>query len=431
MSSTLIKPQNLPERLIWYYLIGMYAAYYLGLQFLITPLLGWFLAFYLIKKWWNQTDETPESERIVISSSAWIWIVAMMTIEVTIIINHINFDLELAQIIRTSIGWSRQWALLALFPLAGHLNIRPKIIYRAVCILAAQSLVVVVIDNLAAIIHLPILSFVSPLKVLGGGNALWTVIFFNNVITQRNDFKLFAGWPTILGMISVIYFYFACQETDPKWRKIGMYTYVLLIFLSQTRTAIISLLFIFIFLRLLKNWVRAQVLFMGGVATSLLGIFLPTIIDILKPVKDYFNKYRGKDSADSGKLRGYINRMTIARWQSESPIWGHGVIEEFGQGPRITYGIPLGTHSTWFAILYLHGIVGFLALAIASIWGFFDLLIKSKSSNIAEVGLAILLVFIIFGFTEPLHVWAYIYWPAFLVLGISFKQNRPPSIANN
>jgi len=67
VSSTLIKPQNLPERLIWYYLIGMYAAYYLGLQFLITPLLGWFLAFYLIKKWWNQTDETPESERIVIS----------------------------------------------------------------------------------------------------------------------------------------------------------------------------------------------------------------------------------------------------------------------------------------------------------------------------------------------------------------------------
>jgi hypothetical protein len=431
VGSILIKPQNLPERLIWYYIVWMYAAYYLGLQFLITPLLGWFLAFYLIKKWWNQTDETPESEKIVISSSAWIWIIAMITIEATIIINHINFDLGLAQIIRTSIGWSRQWALLALFPLAGHLNIRPQIIYRAVCILAAQSLVVVVIDNLAAIIHLPILSFVSPLKVLGGGPALWTARFFSNVIIQRNDFRLFAGWPTILGMTSVIYFYFACQETDPKWRKIGIYTYVFLIFASQTRTAILSLLFIFIFLQLLKNWFRVQALFMAGFATSILGIFLPKIIDVLQPAKNFLDQYRGKDSAESGKLRGYINRMTIARWQSESPIWGHGVIEEFGQGPRITYGVPLGTHSTWFAILYLHGIVGFLALAIAFIWGFFDLLIKSKSSNTAEVGLAILIVFIIFGFTEPLHIWPYVYWPALLVLGISFKHNRPSSIAIN
>jgi hypothetical protein len=405
----------------------MYAAYYLGLQLLLTQLLGWFLAFYLIKKWWYQTDEIPESERIIISSSAWVWMFAMMTIEVSIIISHINFDLGLAQIIKTSIGWSRQWALMALFPLAGHLNIRPQIIYRAVCILAAQSIVVVVIDNLAGLIHLRVLSFVSPLKFLGGGSGLWTVTFFNNLLSQRNDFKLFAGWPTILGMVSVIYFFFACQETDQKWRIIGMGTYIFLIFASQTRTAIIALLLNFIFLKLLRNWSRSQVLFIAGFASSLLGIVLPKLTEILQPVKDFFNKYRGKDSADSGKLRGYINRMTLARWQSESPIWGHGVIGEFGQGPRITYGIPLGTHSTWFAILYIHGLVGFIALALAFIWSFFDLLIKSRTSKVAEISLAIILVLITFGFTEPINIWTYVYWPALLMLGIAFKQGELPS----
>ena len=431
MGSTFIKPQNLPENLIWYYLVGTYAAYYLGLQLLLTQLLGWFLAFYLIKKWWDQTDKTPESERIVISSSAWIWIVAMITIEVTIIISHINFDLGLAQIVRTSIGWSRQWALIALFPLAGHLNIRPQIIYRAVCILAAQSLVVVVIDNLAGLIHLPVLSFVSPLKFLGGGSALWTATFFSNYLTQREDFKLFAGWPTILGMTSVIYFYFACLESDPKWRRIGIWTYIFLILASQTRTAIVALLFNFIFLRLFKSWFRARVLFMAGFTTSMVGIFLPKIIDILQQIKDFFNKIRGKDSDESGKLRAYINRMTLARWQSESPVWGHGVIEEFGQGPRITYGVPLGTHSTWFAILYLHGIVGFLALAIACLWSFFNLLIKSQSSDLAEIGLRILIILIIFGFAEPLNIWPYVYWPALLVLGVALKQSNLPSTVTN
>lgn len=430
MDDSSIKPQNLPEKLVWYCLIGSYVIYYLGLQLLVIPLLGWFLGFYLIKQRWDQTDATPESEKVVISSSAWLWILAMMIIEVTIVISHIDFDLGLTQIIRTSIGWSRQWALIALFPLVGHLNIRPQIIYRAICILAAQSWIVLIIDNLAASIRLPILSFVSPLKILGGGPGLWTIKIFNNSILLRNDFALFAGWTTILGMVSVIYFHFACQETNKKWRRIGMFTYIFLILASQTRTAILSLIVTFIFFQLLRHWSHS--LFVTGFASSLLGILLPKASDFLQAAKNFVEKYRGKDSADSGQLRGYINRMTLARWQSEAPIWGHGVIEEFGRGPRITYGIPLGTHSTWFAILYIHGIVGFLALASAFLWGFFALLIKSHRSDTAKVGLAILIVLSIFGFTEVLNVWAYIYWPALLLLGIAFRERAslPTTMAN-
>jgi len=423
MDNTSIKPQNLPEKLVWYYIVGTFIAYYLGSQFVATPLLAFFLVFYLIKKWWNQTDETPESERIAISLTVWIWIFAMLTIEMCIIVSHINYDLGLVQIIRTSVGWARQWGLFALFPLAGHLRIRPQIIYRAVCILSLQCVIVVVLDNLVSLFHLPVLSFTSPLKVLGGGNALYTVKFFNNSIAQRNDFQLFAGWPTILGLISVIYFHFACQDLDKRWRRIGIWSYTFLVFASQSRVAILSFAITLFVSKVLTNWFRPKALFITGLIASLSGIALPKAVDLLLAVKNFFDNYRGKDSADSGQLRSYINRMTLARWQSESPIWGHGVIEEFGNGPRITYGIPLGTHSTWFAILYNHGVVGFFALALAFLCSFLTLTISSQSSELSRMGLTIIIVLVIFGFSEPLQVWAYIYWAPLLILGMALNKS--------
>ena len=425
MGNTAIKPQNLPEKVVWYYLTGTFVAYYLGLQFLLTPLLGYFLLFLLLKQLWQQTDETPASEKIVISPSVWVWVIAMLMIEVTIVISHINFNLGLTQIIRTSVGWSRQWALLALFPLAGHLKIRPQIIYRAVCILAPQCLVVVAVDTLAALVRLPVISFFSPFKILGGGNALWEVEFFSNAIMRRNDFKLFAGWPTILGMISVIYVYCAWQETDPKWRRIGVFTYLFLIFASQTRTAIACLIITFVLWQVLNYWSHPRLLFVAAFSCSFIGILLPKLTDWFNVLKDFVENFRGKDSADSGQLRGYINRMTLARWQSDAPIWGHGVIAEFGEGPRITQGIPLGTHSTWFAILYNHGLVGFMSLLIAFLYSFFHLFIKSikhRDATTAKIGLMTLIVLAVFGFTEPIQVWAYVYWSLLLMLGIALSN---------
>ena len=421
MSRNSLKPENLPEKLVWYYIIGTYIIYYLGAQFVLAPLLAYFLAFYLIRKWWNQTEETPLDERIIISPSIWVWIIAIVVIEVVLIIAQLNFQLGITQIISSSIGLSRRWALLALFPLAGCLNIRAKLIYRATCILGLQSLIIILIGTLASLVNIPNIEYISPLKVFGGGNEPYVVTLFHSIVGERS--YLFALWSTYLGMLSNIYFWFACQEYDQKWRRIGVFSSVILIIASGSRAAILSIPLVFILVWFLTNLLRPKVHFGLAFSSFCLGILSPRLINLLEIVKNKFVNYRGSDSADSLKLRNTIYRVTIARWWSDARIWGHGLIADYGHGPPITYGIPLGTHHTWLGILYAYGLVGFISLVIAFSWSFIDLVIKAQTYELAKVGLSIIIIMLIFSFSEIIDVFAYIYWPGLVILGQALQGN--------
>ena len=99
MSSTAIKPQNLPEALVWYYIIGTYLIYFLGAQYILSPLLGLFLSCYFLVKWWNQAEQIPEDEKLTVSASTWIWLIAVLVIEVTMIVSHANFNLGLKRFV--------------------------------------------------------------------------------------------------------------------------------------------------------------------------------------------------------------------------------------------------------------------------------------------------------------------------------------------
>jgi len=54
--ATVIKPQNLEEKVVWYYIIGTHGLYFLGAQFVVAPVMV--LLVYLVKKLWNQTEAT-------------------------------------------------------------------------------------------------------------------------------------------------------------------------------------------------------------------------------------------------------------------------------------------------------------------------------------------------------------------------------------
>ena len=421
MTTNSLKPQNLPEKLVWYYIVGTYIIYYLGAQFVLAPLLAYFLAFYLIRKWWNQTEETPLNERIIISPSIWIWIVAILIIEVVLIIGQLNFQLGIVQMISSSIGWARRWALLALFPLVGCLNIRARLIYRASCILGLQSLIVIAIGTLASLLKIPDITYISPLKVFGGGIGAYEVELFHTIVGER--LYLFALWSTYLGMLGNIYFWFACQEYDEKWRRIGIASSIILIFASGSRAAILSIPLVFAAIWFLTNLLRPKVHFGLGFGSFLLGILSPRLIDLVEIVKTKFVNYRGSDSAESLRIRNTIYRVTIARWWSDARIFGHGFIAVPGEGPPITYGIPLGTHHTWFGILYAYGLVGFISLVIAFLWSFIDLVIKAQTYELAKVGLSIFLIMFIFSFSEVIDFFAYIYWPGLVILGKALQGN--------
>ena len=205
MNSNSIKPENLPETIVWCYIVGTYLIYFCGAHYFLTAFMGSILLFYLGKKWWTETGATPEDEKVVIAPVAWAWLGAILIIELALIVGHFNYDLGIGQVIKSSSHWFRTWAIFAIFPLAGHLKIRPQIIYRAVCILCLQGIIAIIIGTL---INVSEFSYVSPLIVSGGDIEHYQVVPFQTVIGKR--LHLFAPWETALGMAANIYFLFAC-----------------------------------------------------------------------------------------------------------------------------------------------------------------------------------------------------------------------------
>lgn len=416
-----IKPQNLPETIVWYYIIGTYPIYFLGLQYLAVSLLVAFLTFYLLKKWWNQTEETPVVEQIIVSPSTGIWLIAVLVIEIALIIGHLNFRYGITEIIKASLNLYRGWGLFALFTLAGHLNIRAKVIYRAICILCFQSIFVILIGTIVNFLHLPTISFISPASALGGGALPNYVQVFQSIIgdiESNRRLQLFTPWPPALGMVGDIYFCLACQETNKKWRWVGMFGAVLMIVGSVSRLAIVGLPIVLLFVWFLTNFSRPRTQFLAGIISFISAIFYPTIISFFESLKEQFTKFR----SDSSKVRSAIQRMTKQRWWNEAPIWGHGHIEN--RGPAALAYMPLGSHHTWFSILYTQGLVGGTALAMAFLWSFIDLMIKAQTYQHAKVGLSIILIVLLFSFGENVDNIAYTYWPALIVLGGAFKEGQ-------
>ncbi|MBW4513344.1 MAG: O-antigen ligase family protein [Scytonematopsis contorta HA4267-MV1] len=408
-----MKPQNFPETIVWYSILATYPIYLLGAQFVTAPLLATSLTFYLIKKIWNQNTETPPDEQIIISSSIWVWIIFILIIEFALIIGHLNFNLDIRRIFTSSLLWYRSWAMLALFPLVGHLNIRPQLIYRAICILCLQSLIITFIDGIAIMLNLSSIIYISPLAVLGGGEKQYEVEIFHNFITHR--LQLFATYPTILALVSCLYFCCALKEKDNMWRFIGIFSNIIMLILSQSRTATIGLPFIFLVVYVLTNFEIPFVQFTTGIFIFLTTIFFPTITEFIKDFKDNFDNFR----PGSSEIRYNIYQMTLEAWLKEGLIWGFGVRQE--KGPKILAYLPLGSHHTWYGILYSHGLVGFMALFIAFVWSFLDLLIKAKESDIAKLGLNIILIIFICSLADNLEGFTHIYYPALIILGISLK----------
>lgn len=413
----MIKPENFEEKLIWYYLIGTYGFYILGAQYISGATIAWILTLYLGKKLWNQTENTPDEEKIIIPSAIWVWIISVLLMEFILIVGHIDFALGMGKIVTSSINLARSWVLLALFPLIGCLSIRSQLLYRGVCIVCLQSLLFIPICYLASVFHLSDILYTSPLKVIGGGSIQYYSVRFYYFSAEDNQSRLalFAPWPPALGLIANIYFFLVCQEVNKKWRWIGMMGSIAMIVASISRLAILCIPSVALLTWILVNFTRPIVQITAGLVSVLTGMVAPLLIEFIQDSKERFSKVR----ASSSQVREVLNRIALERWWNEAPLWGHGIIDP--RGPAITVFVPIGTHHTWFSILFEKGLIGLIALAVPMLWSFIDLLSKAYNSTTAKVGLNIILVIFFFTFGEKVEGLAYLYWPGLVMMGIAFK----------
>lgn len=420
-----MKPQNFEENLVWYYIIGTYGWYFLGAQYVLGPALGWFLSLYLCKKLWNQTENTPKEEQITIPFSIWLWIVSMLIMELALIMGHIDFNLGVSKIITSSINWARTWALMALFPLIGCLKIRPQLIYRVICILCLQSLGFIFICYLWHWLGLPKVYYVTPWWLIFRGDSQpYVVGLFEVDSGNLLRLSLFTPYANSLGLVGCIYFFIAAQESNKKWRLIGMIGAAAMVVSSVSRMTTLCLVIVPILTWILTNFTWPLQI-TAGIVSLVGGMFAPLLIDFIETTWDQtFSRYR----SGSKLVRDRLKQIALERWK-DAPIWGHGVVVK--NGPQVTAGMPIGTHQQWPDLLYVKGTVGFIAFLVPLLWTLVTLLIKAQKNKTAKVGLSIFLLFLVSSFGADLEVFAYLYWPGLVLTGIAFKEQVSIDIATN
>ena len=171
-------PERTPEeRLICKALALTWVFYALGALYVVGPVLGWSLLGMAVLK------VRREPWRLnAVSLNVWLWVVGMLCMELALVVAHVDFMLGTGLMIKSSIGWAKGWALMAVFIVAGALlDIRREILADAVADLGRQTVVLAPIFFMAFYAGLPARLYVSPLSVIGGpGPEYFAFNFFSN-----------------------------------------------------------------------------------------------------------------------------------------------------------------------------------------------------------------------------------------------------------
>lgn len=421
MAASANHPQNLAERLISLTIQSTWLLWLIGGLYIVGPVLGWVLAMLAVQELYvapgKAEAERPPKPGWVIR--LWLW--GMLAMLVVLWIGHSNFELGAAKTIKSSIGWAKGWALLALFPFAASvLSIRPEIIYRAVCKLGMQTLIVLPVFVLAPFIGLPDTLWVSPLQIVGGsGPEYFAAILYTiepGAGTPRWQF--FAPWSPAAGMIAVVFVLLSAQEKEIGWKSVGIIAGLALAILSQSRLALVALIVVFPVLFALGR-TRSPVVWMIAAPVVLLaGFFGPTLIEFADQLMSDFRGAR----ADSSRVREALGRIAVERWSNEAPWFGHGVVEN---GPHMVEYMPIGSHHSWYGLLFVKGLAGVMALAVPLAASAAMLAIKGTAGHLARTAFGLVLVLVLYSFGENLEILSYLYWPALIIIGTALKSGTP------
>lgn len=406
-----LQPRNFEERAVWLAMVGTWGFYLIGGLYVLAPVLAWILLFLLLKRAYFGQPARP------VPLAIWVWILAMGVMEIALLVGHIQAELGLAKLIKSSIGWAKGWALLAIFPLLGAcLDIRPRLIYRAACVIGKQTLWLLPLFLAAYVLRLPETLFISPLKAVGGpGPEFFAVVLYE--IDPGNGaprWRFFTPWAPAAGFVANIYLMFALQEKGG-WRWHGIIACLAMVLLSKSRLALVAMVCVPIATWGLGNLLRPWLWHLGAVAATLAGILANTLIEQAEKLVAKFKAAR----ADSTRVRALLGDIAKHRWRTENPIWGHGIVES---GPHAVEFMPIGSHHSWYGLLFVKGIVGFYALLVPMAWTFLTLLWRAQSNPDARVGVAMMLILFLYTFGENLEILAYLFWPALVIIGAGLRR---------
>lgn len=418
-SAAVIAPQNPAEAMIWKTITWTWPLYGIGALYVVGPVLAWTLAMlaglslYLgpaIREDLRATGPVPPV--------VWGWGVGMLVMLVALWVGHLDWSLGMKQTIKSSIGWAKGWALLALFPLIGAvLPIRREILVRAQCRLGLVTLCLAPVLLAAPHLGLPERIWTSPLKAIGGpGPEYFSVYFFTfDPASWTPRWQFYAPWSPFAALLGVSTVLFALEDTDKRWRAAGLAAGVLMILASKSRMGLVGLVACTMGPRMMPLVLRSWAWAAAAGLTASLAI---TGTWLARTISNGVDAFKGA-RADSTRVRETLQRIAEERWREEAVWFGHGTVQP---GPHIVEYMPIGSHHTWFGLLFVKGLVGLLAFAVPLIWQTSLALRDAAMGPRGRLPLGLCMVIVLLTFGENLEIEAYLLWPALVLLGIHARE---------
>ena len=401
-------------KLIYWALIATYPIYAIGGLYVTGSALGWvILSIILLRSFVEGKNVFSEVPMMV-----WLWVIGMLVMLLSLWIAHAQWSLGTAKTIKSTVGWAKGWALIAIFPLLGSLvSIKPDSLIRGACIVCKHTAIFGLLTLLLYNLRIPGQLFVSPLQILGGaGDVFFTVSFYGmNPETGAGRWQFFTPWAPAAGFLSCILIIFCLQEKDKNLRNWGVLGCFIMILLSQSRVGLVIFIVIVPIFLLAKQLENPWVLITIGLLIPIVIVFSESLYELVMDSYQQVKELR----PESTRVRSALQNLAVQRWQAEAPIWGHGVVES---GDKLVEFMPIGSHHTWFGLLFIKGLVGFIALAIPMGLSMIYFLFYFQQNIQVRTALCFLIVFVCYSFFENLEILAYLYWPALFWIGMAFKQ---------
>ena len=423
---------HFPERIIWFQSLLIYPIYLSGTLFLFNLLQLWVLFGYTV---FLQIKLNFQSENEIRSTDIrhwrstppliWGWLVSMLFIIVTIIVGLYENGYNSKEIVRSTIGWMGEWSLLGIYPLIGYLlPIRPAVIYRSACVIAAQSLLAIPICYGAYLLKLPGLIYLSPIeRIIQNGTVYYRISWYVSEVDSNGiRLILFTPWGPALGLMGCIFFFYALKEQTPVWKWLGIVGSLAMLVVSVSRGAYLYLPATIVIVWAIRNLSFIQFQLSLGMSCFLGGLGSTLLLDRFQ---ELFGNVKSARKSSS-QLRGELERVALDRW-TDSPFFGHGK-QVFG--PDFLRAMPIGSHHTWIGLLFTHGLIGFCLFVTPVVWSLIELSLKAKSNPIAHVALKALIVVVFASFSDNIEKLSYLYWSAFLLIGTAYREASPPGSWN-
>lgn len=416
MAAPAADPRSVEDRVIALALAGTWPVYLTGGLYVLGPVLGVTLTAIYVLRVYVRGGFTPGAAAP--PAGVWVWIAGMAMMLIALWVGHVSEGLSTGQTIKSTIGWAKGWALFALFPLIGAcLDIRLETILRAAGLTALITLLLTPALVLAPMVGLPEVLFVSPIKAVGGPGPEFFAVQLYSIDPGDGTprWRFFTPWSPAAGLIGNLYLLFAIEDRRPFWRVVGVLAALAIIVLSKSRMSLLAAFLIWPAAFGVSLLGRPGVWFAGAAGVFSLGLISQ---QVFAKLNDGYQAFRGM-RADSTRVREALGRIAVDRWREEAPIWGHGIVE---RGPHYVEYMPIGSHHTWFGLLFVKGAVGVFALILPLIWSLLECAALALSSRLGRLALAIVLLMFFFTFGENLEILAYLFWPGLVVLGMAMKE---------